>query len=52
MAVIYLPARSAEAVTASGKPLAAGGPVKLLALRNGRAELKATTGSYHFSARN
>ncbi len=52
IATVLIRAKSADAISESGKPLAAGGPAKLVRFRDGRAELEVTAGSYHFSAQN
>ena len=44
-AMIFLPAKSAERITESGKPLSAG-PIELVRLIDGRAELEVPAGSY------
>lgn len=49
-ATVSLPARSADAVTESGKPIVQGSGVTLLRLAEGRAELSVAPGRYHFEA--
>lgn len=50
-ATVSIPARSADAVTASGQPLAQAHSVTLLRLVDGRAELAVAPGRHHFESK-
>jgi alpha-L-rhamnosidase len=50
-AMVLLPANSNDDVTESGKPLAAGGPARLLRWEAGSAVLDVAAGTYHFTSR-
>jgi len=50
-ATVSIPARSADAVTESGKPIVQGSGVTLLRLAAGRAELSVAPGHYHFESK-
>ena len=49
-ATVLLPAKSAEAITESGKPLAKAPGVKFLRMDGDRAVLEVEAGSYQFGA--
>lgn len=49
-AAVFIRAKSADRITESGKPLAAG-PVNSLRLKDGRAELEVPAGSYKFAVK-
>ena len=50
-ATVCMPARSRDAVTVSGQPLAQARGVTLLRLADGRAEMAVVAGRYHFEAK-
>ena len=49
-ATVYVPAKSAESVTESGKPAAQAPGVKLVRMENGRAVFMVGSGSYDFES--
>jgi alpha-L-rhamnosidase len=50
-ATVLVPAKSADVITESGKPLAKAPGVKFLRMEGHRAVLELESGSYRFSAR-
>ncbi len=51
IATVYVPAKSAESVTESGKPAMQGQGVKLVGMEQGRAVFSVGSGSYNFESR-
>ncbi len=49
-ATIYIPAKSAEVVSESGKPLSEVEGIKVIGMSQGYVELETGSGTYHFSA--